>query len=74
MYALQFFFQPFIHSRYSNTIKFVTSVFIIFIDTSYGENIECSHTKIWGPGLEPENIIMPARYFFVQTFDINNKR
>lgn len=28
-----------------------------------------SRTKIWGPGLYPDRVVMPARYFFVQIDD-----
>lgn len=31
-------------------------------------------TKVWGPGLKPDDIVMPARYFFIQAVDKNNKR
>lgn len=27
--------------------------------------------RIWGPGLKPHKIIMPARYFFIQAFNEN---
>ncbi len=36
--------------------------------------IDCNFTRIWGPGLDPENIIMPARYFFIETAGSNNIR
>ncbi|VEN39777.1 unnamed protein product [Callosobruchus maculatus] len=28
--------------------------------------VNIKETKIWGPGLEPDKIVMPARYFFVE--------
>ncbi|KAF7275167.1 hypothetical protein GWI33_012120 [Rhynchophorus ferrugineus] len=30
------------------------------------------NVKLWGPGLKPHQITMPARYFFIQAFDQNN--
>lgn len=47
---------------------------LIFINYSNSEQIECDNTRVWGPGLDPVNVIMPARYFFIKTYDINNKR
>ncbi|CAH1129375.1 unnamed protein product [Ceutorhynchus assimilis] len=29
-------------------------------------------SKVWGPGLVPHNIVMPARYFFIQGVDEHN--
>lgn len=37
------------------------------------ENVDGKLSRIWGPGLKPQ-IVMPARYFFVEYFDSNNKR
>lgn len=31
--------------------------------------INPAKTKVWGPGLHPTFITLPARYFFVQFFD-----
>ncbi|XP_060516916.1 protein O-glucosyltransferase 2-like isoform X2 [Cylas formicarius] len=30
--------------------------------------------KIWGPGLEPQNIVMPARYFFIDATNVHFNR
>lgn len=30
--------------------------------------------KVWGPGLNPDKIVLPARYFFVEAFDKHAKR
>ncbi|XP_050309446.1 protein O-glucosyltransferase 2-like [Anthonomus grandis grandis] len=30
-------------------------------------------TQIWGPGLQPQKFVMPARYFFIQARNSNNK-
>lgn len=30
-------------------------------------------TKVWGPGLRPENIVYPARYFFIHAVDSAGK-
>lgn len=35
-------------------------------------NVKCSLTKVWGPGLDPENIVLPARYFFIEAMNENN--
>lgn len=31
-------------------------------------------TKVWGPGLKPENIVLPARYFYIHAVDENRYR
>lgn len=31
--------------------------------------IDVSKTKIWGPGLTPDLVILPVRYFFIQAID-----
>lgn len=36
--------------------------------------VESQKVSIWGPGLEPDKIVMPARYFFVKYEPENNKR
>lgn len=38
------------------------------------QNISPKFSKIWGPGLHPDKIVMPARYFFIEARDINNIR
>ena len=52
----------------------VVSVFITTITEANADETDCASTKIWGPGLDPVNLILPVRYFFVEAFDKNNSR
>lgn len=36
-------------------------------------SINLKNTKIWGPGITPDAITLPVRYFFIQAIDINGK-
>lgn len=48
-----------------NSYKIV--ILLLFVDCVYViSNINSELTQIWGPGLEPEKIVMPARYFFIK--------
>lgn len=44
-----------------------------FILLSLSNTIVSEEIKIHGPGLQPKNIVMPARYFFVNFTSINEK-
>lgn len=49
---------------------------IIFfeINITLASKFSAQLTKIWGPGLQPEVFVLPARYFFIQAVDTNNNR
>lgn len=32
-------------------------------------SVDVKKTKIWGPGLEPDKIILPVRHFYIQPID-----
>ena len=36
--------------------------------------IDPARCKIWGPGLTPDRIVMPARYFFIELVDSLDQR
>lgn len=37
-------------------------------------SIDPSHCQVWGPGLYPDKIVLPARYFYIQAVDnLKNK-
>jgi hypothetical protein len=40
--------------------------------SSLDSEIDPAECQIWGPGLFPDQIVMPARYFYIQAVD-NNK-
>lgn len=44
----------------------------VFISHVHGFDLDVSKTQVWGPGLHPETIVLPARYFFIQAVDRNN--
>uniref|UniRef100_A0A6P7F504 Protein O-glucosyltransferase 2-like n=1 Tax=Diabrotica virgifera virgifera TaxID=50390 RepID=A0A6P7F504_DIAVI len=56
----------------------VTLVFVLLQLFSYmyiiTSDINVELSRVWGPGLTPEKIVMPARYFFVELVDVNNRR
>lgn len=31
--------------------------------------VSASKTKVWGPGLTPDKVVLPVRYFFIQVVD-----
>jgi len=37
--------------------------------SSIDSEIDPAECQIWGPGLFPDKIVMPARYFYVQAVD-----
>ena len=37
--------------------------------SSLGSDIDPAECQIWGPGLFPDQIVMPARYFYIQAVD-----
>ncbi|XP_044752977.1 protein O-glucosyltransferase 2-like [Coccinella septempunctata] len=51
-------------------------IFIIsfFCLHTFGQTVSPKFTRIWGPGLHPDKIVMPARYFFIEARDNYNKR
>lgn len=38
------------------------------------KSLDVQKTKIWGPGLKPDTIVLPVRYFFIEAFDRQGKR
>lgn len=32
-------------------------------------SVDVLKTKVWGPGLQPDKIVLPVRYFYIQAFD-----
>lgn len=50
---------------------FFTSIIIGVILTI--TNADETKEEVWGPGLFPDKIVMPARYFFVKLNDLENR-
>lgn len=38
------------------------------------KSVNVHQTKVWGPGLKPDAIVLPVRYFFIQAFDAHGDR
>lgn len=55
-------------------VAFGATLILFFLRDVYGSSIDVSKTRIWGPGLYPERIVLPARYFFIRAVDENNVR
>ena len=36
--------------------------------------VDPAKTLVWGPGLKPDIITVPARYFFIQAVDHNGQK
>lgn len=53
-------------------VQVITLLFLVLLNHSCSFDIDVSKTRVWGPGLHPETIVLPARYFFIQTVDRNN--
>lgn len=49
-------------------------LFNVIPSTVGNESLDSKLTLVWGPGLEPHEVVMPARYFFIQAVDKNNNR
>lgn len=49
-------------------------VFVIasLLHFSIQSDVDLKCSKIWGPGLKPHVITMPARYFFVKAVNCNS--
>lgn len=37
------------------------------------KSIDVDRTRVWGPGLRPDEVVTPIRYFFVQAVDRHGK-
>lgn len=49
-------------------------ILAILYPNCFTEDVDVKLSKVWGPGLQPHLISMPARYFFVQAVDSKNQR
>lgn len=36
--------------------------------------VNVQKTLVWGPGLKPDNIVLPARYFFIHAIDETGRK
>lgn len=52
-----------LHCCTNNLVQGVTSV-----------DINATKALVWGPGLDPENITLRARYIFIQLVDKNGEK
>ncbi|CAH0558215.1 unnamed protein product [Brassicogethes aeneus] len=54
-------------------LNFVAFLLCLISKLVISEEVSPEFTKVWGPGLLPDLIVMPARYFFIQAVDIKNE-
>ncbi|XP_030751134.1 protein O-glucosyltransferase 2-like [Sitophilus oryzae] len=47
-------------------------IYILLIANIHALSPDPKLFNVWGPGLHPQDVIMPARYFFIQAVDSNN--
>ncbi|KAK0179328.1 hypothetical protein PV327_005091 [Microctonus hyperodae] len=57
--------------NYCNAIFIILIVFQIHLFNAI--DVDPHKTIAWGPGLDPEKIVMRARYFFLQLVDVHGK-
>ncbi|KAK0076614.1 hypothetical protein PV325_005093, partial [Microctonus aethiopoides] len=57
--------------NYCNAIIIISILFQIHLFNAV--DVDPHKTIAWGPGLNPEKIVMRARYFFLQLVDVNGK-
>lgn len=38
------------------------------------KSVDVRRTEVWGPGLKPDVIVLPVRYFFIRAFDAHGNR
>lgn len=55
-------------------VKMKIIIFLISPIISAILGVESQKVSVWGPGLEPDKLVMPARYFFVKYEPENNNR
>lgn len=36
--------------------------------------VDAEKTLVWGPGLKPDEVVLPARYFFIHAVDKNGRK
>lgn len=54
-----------------------TKFLILFILLKYGSSsklVDPSKSLVWGPGLKPDKIVLPARYIFIHAVDRDGVR
>lgn len=51
-------------------------VLVLFIFSVNGASVEVDplKSKVYGPGLAPDNIVFPVRYFFIEVYDTSGER
>ena len=51
-----------------------TIIFVLLFSYAISKKIDLKKTKIYGPGLYPQNLVLPVRYFFIQPYDEEGNR
>ncbi|XP_064103560.1 protein O-glucosyltransferase 2-like isoform X2 [Macrobrachium nipponense] len=61
--------------------SFTLSLFVFLLFLTFGPSeggkkykIDVKRTKVFGPGLQPEKIVYPVRYFFIEVYDTKGNR
>ena len=60
--------------NYRIYISFLSLIALLNFSSADSKGIQCNLTKVWGLGLEPENVVLPARYFFIESHNKDGKR
>jgi hypothetical protein len=57
------------------SFRFLIICSLLLVEEALGnEIVSAKLSKVWGPGLKPHIISMPARYFFIQAVNVGNRR
>lgn len=71
--ARKYIFITVLRVFYYNMILLLLLCGFVFEDvrlvSSIDSEIDPAECQIWGPGLFPDQVVMPARYFYIQAVD-----
>lgn len=57
------------------TISFLNNLVNFAVNAQKSiKSVDVQRTKVWGAGLEPDKIVLPVRYFFIEPVDGYGKK
>lgn len=56
------------------TLRILIFTFVAAGVQSELQIVDAEKTLLWGPGLEPDEVVLPARYFFIHAVDKNGRK
>ncbi|XP_034105914.1 protein O-glucosyltransferase 2-like [Drosophila sulfurigaster albostrigata] len=55
-------------------ILYITFIFNLRLTLCKEQVVDVKKSLVWGPGLKPDHIVLPARYFFIHAVDESGKK